>query len=361
MADDRLHEAMIRKAISLARKGEGYTAPNPMVGAVVFNKDGIIATGYHKKVGEPHAEAVALRKAGERARGASIAVNLEPCCHEGRTPPCTQAIIKTGIKKVIFSITDPFLRVCGRGGRLLQENDIEVIKGICREEAEKLNEVYLHNTATGRPFVVLKMAQSLDGRIASATGHSQWISCPEALKFAHRLRSRYDAVAVGSGTARVDNPQLNVHRVKGPNPIRIIVTTSATLPKNLQLFTENKDYNTVVATTKDIIKKGVYGNVITWQVRKKQGRLDPEDFIRMLGEAGVTSVLIEGGSQLATSLLKRKLVDKLYLITAPMIIGAGVEAIGDLGVKKIADSIRFTDYGSRKLGTDNLFWGYPEK
>ncbi len=361
MADDRLYEAMIKKAIRLARKGEGYTAPNPMVGAVVFNRGGIIATGYHKKVGELHAEAVALRKAGERARGASIAVNLEPCCHEGRTPPCTQAIIKAGIKEVIFSINDPYLRVCGRGGRLLKDNNIKVIKGVCREEAERLNEVYLHYTTTGRPFIILKMAQSLDGRIAAATGHSHWISGEKALNFAHKLRARYDAVAIGAGTARTDNPQLTVRRVKGPNPIRIIITSSANLPHKLKLFTENSDYNTVVATSRANISKGVYKSVITWPVRKMRGRLDLNDFINMIGESGVTSLMIEGGSQLATSLLKQRLVDKIYLITAPIIIGDGIDSVGDLGVKQITKAIRFSDSGLEKIGTDTLFWGYPEK
>jgi diaminohydroxyphosphoribosylaminopyrimidine deaminase/5-amino-6-(5-phosphoribosylamino)uracil reductase len=361
MSDDRLHTAMIKKAIQLARKGEGYTSPNPMVGAVIFNRDRIIATGYHKKAGGPHAEIVALRKAGEDARGASIAVNLEPCCHVGKTGPCTEAILLAGIKRVIYSIEDPFMRVNGNGARILDRKGIKVIKGICADDATRLNEAYLKYVTTGRPFVVLKTAQSLDGRIATRTGESQWISCPEALTFAHKLRARCDAVAIGSGTAMADNPKLTVRRVKGPNPLRIILTSSDALPTSMTLLAENDGNNTIVATTREQMAVGKYRMVTNWPVRKGKDGLDLSSFLERAGKNGVTSIMFEGGGRLATSLLKKKLVDKFYLIIAPLVIGTGTETVADLGVRRLGDAIRFDKYGFKKIGTDTLFWGYPEK
>jgi len=361
MADDRLHEAMIKKALRLARRGEGFTSPNPIVGAVIFNRDGIIANGYHKRAGGLHAEREALLKAGDRARGAAIAVNLEPCCHHGRTGPCTDAIIQAGIKKVVYSIEDPNPKVNCQGAATLMKNNIKVVGGVCRKEATRLNEVYFKYITTGRPFVALKMAQSLDGRLAAITGHSQWISSPEALKFAHRLRARFDAVAVGSGTVRSDDPQLTVRNVKGMNPLRIVLTSSKDLSTDFKLFSDNDDNKTIIATNREVIKSGVYKSVITWPVKKDKDYLDLENFLERVGKHEVTSILIEGGSRLATSLLKKGLVDKMYLVVAPLVIGKGIESINDLGIKKVSDAIRFREFGFSKLGRDNLFCGYPEK
>jgi len=360
MADERLHEAMIKKAIKLARRGEGYTSPNPIVGAVVYNHDGIIATGYHKKAGGPHAEKIAIDRAGDRARGASMAVNLEPCCHYGKTPPCTRAIIEAGIKRLVFAMEDPFTKVCGHGAKILAENGIEVIGGVYRDEAVRLNEVYIKYITTGRPFVILKTAQSLDGRLAAVTGDSQWISCPEALKFAHRLRARYDAVAVGAGTVRADNPQLTVRGVGGKNPFRIIISTAGDLPSNLHLFTDNQDNKTILATTPEVADSGTYDSITTWSIRKNNGQVDLDDLMNRAGKSGMGSILFEGGGRLATSLLKQRLVDKVYTVIAPLIIGKGVDAVGDLGVKEIAGAIGFRESGFKKIGVDTLFWGYPE-
>jgi diaminohydroxyphosphoribosylaminopyrimidine deaminase/5-amino-6-(5-phosphoribosylamino)uracil reductase len=361
MADGRLYEAMIKRAFREARKGEGRTSPNPMVGAVVFNRDGVIAVGHHRKAGGPHAEIEALQRAGSRARGASLAVNLEPCCHFGKTGPCTEAIIKAGIKTVVYSIDDPFPQVCGRGARTLKAAGIRVITGVRGEEATRLNEAYLTYTTTGRPFVVLKTAQSLDGRIATKSGESRWISCPEALAFGHRLRAKYDAVAVATGTVCSDDPQLTVRRVRGRNPLRIVVTTSADLPPRLRLFRENGDGKTIVATTRAVIASGAYSSVTTWAARQKQGRLDLGDLLDVAGGAGVESILFEGGGALATSLLKERLVDKLYVLVAPLITGTGIDAVADLGITRLSGAIRFAESGFANLGRDILFWGYPEK
>jgi riboflavin-specific deaminase-like protein len=205
------------------------------------------------------------------------------------------------------------------------------------------------------------MAQTIDGRIATATGHSQWISCPEALRLAHKLRARYDAVAVGSGTVREDDPQLTVRLLKGENPLRIIITTSPDLSPGLKVFRYNGDNNTIVATDKKTIKAGAYQSVITWPVKKTKGLIDLNNFLDLAGRRGVTSILFEGGQRLATTLLKQKLVDKLFLVIAPMIIGRGTETIGDLGIKTVNKALEFNEYGFQKIGTDTLFWGYPKR
>ena len=351
----------MHKALRLALRGEGYTSPNPLVGAVVFDRGGIIATGYHARAGGPHAEIVALQKAGGSARGASLAVNLEPCCHIGRTGPCTDAIIAAGIKEVIYAIDDPFMKVCGRGARQLTRHSIRVLSGVGAREATRLNEAYLTYAITGRPFVVLKTAQSLDGRIATRTGDSRWISCPEALKFAHSLRARYDAVAVGSGAVRADNPQLTVRLVKGRNPLRIVVTASDDLPADLHLFHHNQDEKTIIATTRRVIAKKVYPSVTTWPIRKGRDGIDLDDLLAQAARRQVTSLLVEGGGRLATSLLKHGLVDKYYLVMAPMIIGRGIETVADLNISRLRDALSFSEYGFRKIGTNMLFWGYPKK
>lgn len=360
MADKKLFEEMMKKAISLARKAEGQTTPNPMVGAVVFNNRGIIATGYHRRAGLPHAETIALDKAGRRARGGSIAVNLEPCCHHGRTGPCTEAIIKAGIKRVIYAIEDPNRRICGHGCQHLKDAGVELVVGVGRHEAERLNEVYLKYVTTGRPFVALKTAQSLDGRLATATGDSQWISGPESLKFAHRLRAIYDAVAVGAGTVRADNPSLTVRHVKGDNPIRLILTTSGELPKNINLFSHNQDNNSIVATTKAGLSKLKHTGVMSWTIRKSGNGLDLNQFLSMCGRVGISSLLIEGGGRLATSFLRHKLIDKIYQVVAPIIIGSGIEAVGDLKIKRLKNAIKLSNVVYKRVGQDSMLIGYPE-
>jgi len=360
MSTDRLYDMMMKKALRLARRAEGETSPNPMVGAVIFRGDRVIATGYHKKAGGPHAEIIALRKAGAEARGASIAVTLEPCCHVGRTGPCTDALISAGISEVIYAVQDPNKKVKGRGRRQLIDRGIRVVDGVCREEASKLNEVYFTFTKTGRPFVTLKMAQTLDGRIATRSGDSQWITSPESRKLVHRLRATYDAVAVGSGTVLADNPKLTVRHLKGKNPYRIIVSSASRLPKSLHMFRENSDHKTVVATTKAHAGDRTFEGIETWSIRKNNNRLDLGHLLDVAAAAGITSVLFEGGVTLATALLKSRLVDKLYLFTAPKILGDGKPTFGNLGIARINKAIRFRDSSVVASGPDSLFTGYPE-
>jgi diaminohydroxyphosphoribosylaminopyrimidine deaminase/5-amino-6-(5-phosphoribosylamino)uracil reductase len=357
----------MQRALRLAEKGRGKTSPNPMVGAVIVKAGEIVGEGYHRQVGQDHAELAAIRKAGRKTRGATLYVNLEPCCHTGRTGPCTDAIIKAGIKKVVFSMIDPDPRVNGKGIRILKKAGLAVQRGLQRNEALLQNDSYFGYHRNKRSFVILKTAQTLDGRIATMTGDSKWISSPQSLKLAHRLRAEVDAVVVGSGTVRKDNPALTVRLVKGKNPYRIVLSSSLDFPPKCQILSNNSDCKTILASTAKAIerfsktKRGRRG-LIYWSLRTEgNGLLDLRDFITMAGEFGFHSLLIEGGGRLATSFLKAGLVDKYIVVTAPMVLGSGINAVGELHVRKLTDAIAFERYFFEKNGTDNLFIGYPKK
>jgi len=328
-----------------------------MVGSVIVKNGRVIAEGYHRRAGCDHAEIVALKKAGRRARGATVYVTLEPCCHTGCTGPCTEALIRAGVARVIYASVDPHPMVKGKGDRRLRQAGIKVERGLLKREAEALNEAYYAYHRTGRPFVTLKMAQTLDGRVATATGDSQWISSPWSLRLAHQLRAENDAVMVGAGTVRADNPALTVRLVKGKNPYRIVVSSRGELPKNSQLLRGNGDLRTIVATSASGVRRLARMNrlkgLICWGVgRGKNGRLDPGDLIQQAAAFGLHSILVEGGSALATSLLKASLVDKVVLVLGPMIIGQGTPAIGDLGIRKLADGIVMERVSVERAGPD---------
>jgi diaminohydroxyphosphoribosylaminopyrimidine deaminase/5-amino-6-(5-phosphoribosylamino)uracil reductase len=351
------------RALELAARGRGKTSPNPMVGAVIVKNGRVIAEGYHRKAGTDHAEVVALKKAGSNARGATVYVTLEPCCHTGNTGPCTDALIRSGVKRVVFASVDPDPRVRGRGARRLRQAGIQVTTGVLKQEAERLNEVFYGYNRNGRPFVTLKLAQSLDGRIATRTGDSQWISSPKSLRFAHELRAEADAVMVGMGTVRRDNPSLTVRAVRGRNPYRIVVTRSARFPKSCELLQNNSDLKTIVATTEErarrLVKSRQPVNLTFWDVKPAHnGALDVADLIRKAGEFGLRHILVEGGAALATSLLKAHLVDKLVLIVAPKIIGDGVDSFGDLGIRRLADNLELRSRSVRESGPDMIITGY---
>jgi diaminohydroxyphosphoribosylaminopyrimidine deaminase/5-amino-6-(5-phosphoribosylamino)uracil reductase len=336
-----------------------------MVGAVIVKNGRVLAEGYHRKAGTAHAEVIALNKAGDKARGATVYVTLEPCCHTGNTGPCTDALIRSGVARVVFASVDPDPRVRGRGARRLRRAGIEVTTGVCRREAERLNEVFYGFHRNGRPFVTLKLAQTLDGRIATRTGDSQWITSPASRKLAHRLRAEADAILVGMGTVRKDNPSLTVRNVRGRNPYRVVVTGSARFPKGTRLLADNDDLKTIVATTAGRANRAngrrLGRNLTFWSVRAgRNGRLDVEDLLRKAGEFGLQHLLVEGGAGLATSLVKARLVDKLVVFLAPRIIGAGVESIGDLGVRRLADNLNLVIDRVDRLGPDIVIIGYPK-
>jgi len=353
----------IRLALDEAEKGRGTTSPNPMVGAVIVRNNRIVSTGYHKKAGADHAEIVALKKAGQQARGATLYLTLEPCCHRGRTGPCSDQIIKSSIKRVVFSLKDPNPKVNGGGAGRLRRAGIEVTSGLLRKEAALQNEVYLKNIRTGRPFVILKLAQTLDGCIATKKGDSKWITGPKSRKLVHHLRAESDAVLVGGGTVRADNPQLTARSVKGKNPYRIILSANPDFKKSLKLFKNNSDAKTILATSGFSIDKFATKNLIRWSIKKnRQRQLALDDFLEKAGQFGISSLLVEGGSILATSFIKAGLVDKFYLFIAPKLIGDGLNSVGQLGIDKMEQALSFASIKyDLSCSPDLLMIAYPKK
>jgi diaminohydroxyphosphoribosylaminopyrimidine deaminase/5-amino-6-(5-phosphoribosylamino)uracil reductase len=354
-------EEYMKLAINLAKRGMGKTSPNPLVGAVVVKNDRIIGRGYHKRFGEPHAETNALTACKDKAENATLYVNLEPCCHYGKkTPPCTDMIKKSGIKRVVCATLDPNPQVNGKGIKTLRDAGIEVDFGILEGEAKKLNEVYLKFIATGLPFVILKISQTLDGRIATKTGDSKWITQEDSRRFVHSLRSWVDAVLVGANTVRKDDPELTIHDARGENPIRIILDSSGKISNYSKVIKENRNGKTIVATTIEKIREKFNGKAEIWKIKKsKGGKIDLVQLLRKAGENQISSLLVEGGSQIFTSFLKEKLVDKIYYFLSPKILGKGLDSFGDLGIKKISQSVTLKDCEIKRFKNDLLVIGYP--
>lgn len=342
----------MRKAILLASRGRGKASPNPMVGAVLVKDGEIVGWGYHKGVGTPHAEVVAVRKAGG-AKDAILYVNLEPCCHHGRTPPCTRFLINEGIKKVVVATLDPNPLVNGAGVKELMDAGVEVRVGCMKEEAERLNEAYFKYMRTGLPFVILKAALSVDGRI---TSEQRWITGEESRKYVHRLRASVDAVLVGSGTLVKDDPQLNVRLVRGKNPKKVIVTTSCKIPLEARVFDGEE---VIVCTTekasaekiKAVQKRGA--RVIV--ARHENGMVDLVDAFLRLAKEGIMSLLVEGGRRLFTSIFNLSLFDKLILFLAPKIVGEPHLSF----VQTLRDTVYFDFMRTKRVGKDLLCEGYP--
>jgi diaminohydroxyphosphoribosylaminopyrimidine deaminase / 5-amino-6-(5-phosphoribosylamino)uracil reductase len=351
--DDRQY---MTRALALAENGRGMTSPNPIVGAVVVKGGKIVGEGYHRKAGSDHAEIAALRAAGNLAKKGTLYVSLEPCCHQGLTGPCTTAIIKAGIRRVVYAIADPDPRIAGGGARVLRRAGLAVTANVLRESARQINEPHFHFNRTGRPFVTLKLAQSLDGCIATKSGDSQWIGGVESRKFVHTLRSEVDAVMVGGATARRDNPQLTVRHVRGRNPFRIVVTSGGLLPSGLTLFRKNKDMRTIAACSSSGMKKLSASlknsHAILWEVKKNADGLDMADLLEKAGQFGFRHILVEGGSRLATALVCQGLVDRFIAVISPRIIGGGVHAFGDLGVAKVSKAIGRRVEKVKHLGED---------
>lgn len=353
------------RALYLAARACGQTAPNPMVGAVLVKNGRIVAEGYHRKAGTDHAEVVALKKAGARAAGCTAYVSLEPCCHTGCTGPCTEALIEAGVKRVVYAVNDPNPIVGGKGGRRLRRAGLEVRSGVMKAEAEELNEAYFGFYRLGRPFVTLKMAQTLDGRIATLTGQSQWISGSDTLKLAHQLRNDNDGILVGAGTLRHDDPSLTTRLVTGRHPYRIVLAGSGRLPSDSKLFKNNSDARTVVASTAEQVERlarrhGLRG-LTFWEIRKdRQGRPQIADLLKKAGDFGIHTLLVEGGAQVATAFLQARLVDKIILVVAPMLIGHGRDTVGELGIRRLERAIRLDRVSVHRVGKDAVVIGYPK-
>ena len=333
-------EYYMKLAIALARKGRGYVSPNPLVGAVIIKNGRIIGRGYHQRFGGNHAEINALKNAAEDVAGSTLYVTLEPCCHEGKTPPCIDSIVEHKIARVIIGTIDPNPLVSCQGINYLQRRGIEVKIGILENDCRKLNEVFFHYLETGLPFVTIKYAQTLDGRIATATGDSKWISSEASLKFAHQLRAAHDAILVGAGTVLKDNPELTVRLVRGRNPLRVIVDSELKISRQAKIFQNISGAGTLIATIKtaDDLQFQRFANLgaeIIAADADKQGNVDLKKLFKILAARNISSILIEGGAQIITSVLKNNLASRMVTIIAPKIIGSGIEAVGNLDIRSL--------------------------
>jgi diaminohydroxyphosphoribosylaminopyrimidine deaminase/5-amino-6-(5-phosphoribosylamino)uracil reductase len=348
----------------------GYSSPNPAVGAVVV-KDGLaVGMGYTQPVGCEHAEAMALRQAGDKAQGATMYVTLEPCPHYGRTSPCTEAIIDARISDVHIALLDPNPVVSGGGVRRLNEKGIKTHVGMCQQEAYEINEAYVKHITTGLPFVVAKFAMSLDGKIATKTGDSKWITREETRKYAHALRHTVDAIMVGVNTIVADNPRLTAKGCGGrggvgkKQPLRLIIDSKGKVPLNSRIFEPPGEVLLAVVAPFDCVKKAKFTEVGAEVVElpAERGSVNIVELLKLLGKREIITVLVEGGGKLLGSLFDHQLVDKVLTFISPIIIG-GCEAIsvGGNGVDNMAKALRLTRVDIKTFGDDILVSGYPEK
>jgi diaminohydroxyphosphoribosylaminopyrimidine deaminase/5-amino-6-(5-phosphoribosylamino)uracil reductase len=369
--------ARMREAIALAERGRGRTLPNPLVGAVVVRNGRVVGRGWHRRLGAPHAECMALTEAGPRARGATLFVTLEPCAHQGRTPPCVPKIVRAGIARVVAAHRDPDPRVRGRGLRWLRREGVEVEVGLLAQESRRLNLGYLSAHERGRPHVSLKLATSLDGRIAPARGGARWITGPASRRAAHALRARHDTIVVGAATVRADDPELTPRLARGPfaSPLRLVVSSDLDLPRRARLLAPALAAGTVVATlapravparsrarhaarARALVRRGVH----VWELPGRRGRVDLAALCARLAREGRHDVLVEGGARLASALADLGLVDELWLFVAPRLLGSEARGWG-FGERPtdLASAWRLERAVSFAAGDDAVIHGYPRR
>ncbi|MFC1917832.1 bifunctional diaminohydroxyphosphoribosylaminopyrimidine deaminase/5-amino-6-(5-phosphoribosylamino)uracil reductase RibD [Chloroflexota bacterium] len=350
-------EDYMKLALRLARRGLGRTSPNPMVGAVIVKDNRIIGEGYHRYFGGKHAEINAIEQAGEDVAGATIYVTLEPCSHYGKTPPCVDAVIKHQLGRVVIGVLDPNPLVSGKSVKMLKEQGIAVTVGVLETDCRELNEAHFKYMSTRLPLVTLKFAQTLDGRIATATGSSRGLSSADAQRFVHRLRTVNDAIMVGVDTVIADDPRLTTRLVKGRSPLRIILDSRLRTPRQAKVLTDQEIAPTLIATTdkadsKKLAKIHALGMETITIKQNPQGELDLPQILEELGRRGISSVLVEGGAKVITSFLREKLADKLVVIIAPKIMGKGIEAVGELNIREVSESLKLSLTHTRRLGED---------
>lgn len=357
---------LMEHALALASKARGHTSPNPMVGAVIVRDGEIVGEGHHQKAGDAHAEIHALNQAKGLAEGATMYVTLEPCCHWGRTSPCTEALIRGKLANVFVAMQDPNPQVAGNGIRQLEEAGIHVQVGICEAESRQLNEVFIKYITTQLPFVILKSAISLDGKIATASGESQWITSEASREKGHEIRAQVDAILVGVGTVLQDNPSLTARLPgrKDEDPIRIVVDSQGRTPLGARIFNPESNAGTLIATTGNASSekiealKSVGAHVLI--IEAKNGRICLSALMRELGHREITSVLIEGGGEINAAALETGIVDKLMFFIAPKLIG-GKDApgpIGGTGIDYLAEAFELHNVKTTQIGTDLLIEGY---
>ncbi|HET8568173.1 MAG TPA: bifunctional diaminohydroxyphosphoribosylaminopyrimidine deaminase/5-amino-6-(5-phosphoribosylamino)uracil reductase RibD [Candidatus Limnocylindria bacterium] len=348
-------ETYMGRALRLAARAAGRTSPNPLVGAVLVRGGEIVGEGFHRAAGQPHAEVEAIRKAGDRARGATLYVNLEPCSHHGRTGPCAVAVREAGIARVVAAMRDPDPRVDGRGFRVLRDAGIAVEQGVLAGEAERLNEGFITRVRSGRPFVLLKLAMTVDARVA--VPGRRYLSGKRALREVHRLRDRYDAVLVGTGTVLADDPRLTVREVKGRDPLRVVVDSDARTPATANVVRAKDPQRTIVCVARDADARRVSrlrsaGVLIAAFSRTADG-IDLGAVLRWLAEQGVNTVLSEAGPHVASALVRDGLADRALFVISPLVGGDGPRALDG-----IPEARELRDAKVRRLGEDVLVEGY---
>lgn len=345
----------MHRAIQLAKRGEGFVSPNPLVGAVFVKNGRAIAQGYHKKFGGDHAEIAAIKDAGKKRvflTGSTLYINLEPCVHFGKTPPCVSSLIKSGISRAVIAMKDPNPFVCGRGIKFLRKAGIKVVVGCLKKEAEVLNEKFIKWMKSSLPFIAMKVAMSLDGKIATRTGDSKWITSEISRKYVRHLRDKYDAILVGSGTVLKDDPFLKGFKRE---PLRIVLDSHLTLPLKSKIF---RDKNVFVAMTQKAPKSklGILEKrKIPFKIFKGE-KIPLRPLLRFLAGKNINSILVEGGSEIFGSAIDEKLVDKFYWFIAPRIIGGrnAIPAVSGKGISKIAQAMNLKNFSFKQIGSDIL-------
>lgn len=355
-------EFYMRKALKLAEQGMGYTSPNPMVGCVVVKNGEIVAEGYHEKYGEYHAERNALLSCKEDLQGAELYVTLEPCCHHGKTPPCTEIIIERGIKKVYVGSMDSNPLVGGKGVKILEDAGIQVECGILKEECDKLNEVFFHYIEKKTPYAVMKYAMTLDGKIAAYTGDSKWVTGEAARNHVQILRKKYSGILVGIGTVEADDPMLNCRIEEGVDPVRIICDSKLSISLESNIVKTAKKIKTVIAYTNGTAEKKekLESMGMTLISTGETGEVDLKILMTELGKMGIDSVLIEGGGQIHAAALEAGIVNKVYAYIAPKLIGGdkAKTPVGGTGLEKMSEAWKLKDIEIEQIGEDILVTGY---
>ncbi|MFO8057325.1 MAG: bifunctional diaminohydroxyphosphoribosylaminopyrimidine deaminase/5-amino-6-(5-phosphoribosylamino)uracil reductase RibD [bacterium] len=357
--------AWMKRALWLARKGEGETCQHPMVGAVIVKHGHKVSEGWFRRPGEPHAEVHALREGGANVRGSTIYLNLEPCSHYGQTPPCADALVRAGIKRVVAGMMDPNPLVSGRGFAMLRDGGVKVDTGVLEKECQDLNRVFTKYITTKRPYVILKAAATLDGNIATKTGNSLYITGEEARKEVHRLRDIYQAVMVGAGTVKADNPQLTVRRQGGKNrhPRPVVLSSKLDFPLKSNFMSAGGEdgpliFTSKVAGVKKIKSFRQAGAEVEIIKKDRSGGLDLKEIMKQLGERQIASVLLEGGGGLFSSFLRANMADEVVMFFAPrMLAGDGIPLTRGTGPRKMEDALLLDDLSSRRLGEDIMITG----
>jgi len=354
-------ESYIRLAIEIAKKGAGKVSPNPMVGVVIVKNERILGAGFHEKFGSKHAEINAIEKVKENIEGATLFTNLEPCSHYGKTPPCVDRIISEKIKRIVIGTLDMNPLVSGKGVKKLKSAGIDVKVGVLENECIELNKFFFKYVTKKLPYVSLKAAQTIDGKIADKSGESSWISSLQSRKYVHSLRAKYDAVLVGKGTIEKDDPKLTVRLVEGRNPKRVILDANLDIKLSHRIFTKNNDRNLIVITSKKnagkkrkINKLNSLGALVLFAKEESGEKVDLKSALRELYKIGIASVLVEGGSEVFTSFVKENLFDDMLMFISPRILGCGVPLIGNLGIKNLQKSVKAKIGNVEKIGDDIL-------